>query len=174
MTAFAGRWKLLAAVSHHPGVAYECTDGSGTDAVIGGARMDFELLLSKWLAGETLDREPAFERVAGLTLEIGADLTFTEAGAAAVEWFCEEGVLESKAAPFDGRIVTTPAGNHLLLHASPAEPYSEDDDVLLRLDDGDTKITDIVALRGERLYRTVSVGTDEMYVCRLPYEYERA
>lgn len=174
MTPFTGRWKLLGAVSHHPAVTYECTDGTGMDAVIGGARMDLELLLSKWLAGETLDGEPAFEPAAGLTLEIGADLAFTETGTAAVEWFCEEGVLEPKAVPFDGRIVTTPAGSYLLLHDSLAEPYSEDDDVRLRLDDGDTKITDTVALKGERLYRTASVVTDEMYVCRLRYEYERA
>ncbi len=116
MTDFTGRWTLLGAVSHDPDVAYESEDEIRMDAVIGGTRLDLELLLHKWLAGETFDAEPPLGPASGLTLDIGDDDTFTESGTAEVEWFCEEGVLEAKALPFDGRIVTTPAGSHLLLH----------------------------------------------------------
>ena len=178
MTDFTGRWTLLGAVSHDPDVAYESEDEIRMDAVIGGTRLDLELLLHKWLAGETFDAEPPLGSASGLTLDIGDDDTFRESGAAEVEWFCEEGVLEAKALPFDGRIVTTPAGSHLLLHGAGTEPASADGhrygDVRLRLDDGDTQITDTVVLDGDRLRRTVSVVTDEMYLSRVRYEYGRA
>ncbi len=181
MTDFTGSWALLGAASHHPTVAYEAlgTEGAaeeaGLDAVIGGSRMGLDTLVRMWLAGEVLDAEPALEPASGLTLDVAGDLTFTERGAADVEWFCVEGVLEPRAVPFDGRIVTTPAGAHLLPHepVPGAEASEEDEGVRLRMDDGDTKIADTVELTGERLRRTMSVVTDEMYVCRLLFEYGR-
>ncbi|MFD3441049.1 hypothetical protein ACFWU3_26465 [Streptomyces sp. NPDC058685] len=178
MTDFTGRWELLGAVSHDPDVTSESVDEIRMDAVIGCTRLDLTLLLHSWLAGETFDAEPPLEPATGLTLDIGDDDTFTESGTAEVEWFCEEGVLEAKALPFDGRIVTTAAGSHLLLHDEDADPHSADDDrygdVRLRLDDGDTQIADTVVRAGDRLRRTVSVMTDEMYLSRVRYEYGRA
>ncbi|MFI1393475.1 hypothetical protein [Streptomyces sp. NPDC020681] len=175
MTGFTGRWALRGAVSHDPGVKYVFTgdDRTGVEAVVGDVQMTLDLLIERWLAGEALVPEPAVEPASGLVLDIGPDLTFTERGAAEVEWFCEEGVLEPRAKPFDGRIVTKPTGSHLLLSepVTWAQPYREDVDVPLRMDDGDTKIADTIELVGARLRRRVSVVTDEMYVTRVLYEY---
>ncbi len=44
---------------------------------------------------------------------------------------------------------------------------------LLRSDDGDTKISDGLGLRGTRLLRTMNVVTDELYVNRQLLAYER-
>ncbi|GGO96410.1 hypothetical protein [Wenjunlia tyrosinilytica] len=177
MRGLDGRWVLVGAGVVRPAVAYELrAEEESLDAVIAGTRMPLDDMVRRWLAGEVLGAEAVLVPASGLVLEVARDAAFRESGTAQVEWFSGEGVLESAAEPFGGRIVSTPAGHHLVLSepVAWAQPYSaEDGDVRLRLDDGDTRIADTVHLLGDRLRRTVSVVTDEMYLDRLVYDYAR-
>lgn len=160
-----GKWELVAAVAFDPGETAAAEAGVSRDEFNHG-----------WLAGDVLTEEPPLEPLTGLTLTIAADGSFTETGTAAVEWFDEEGVLESNAVPFNGTIETTPAGMFLLSEAGPATKgeFADLPDLRLRRDDGDTGVTDLLTVDGDHLTRVMSVITDGVYPNRVRLEYRRA
>ncbi len=174
MTGFVGRWEL-SAVGHGNVPRDEALLDGKCAAAVSGLLLPQAEFNRRWLAGDTFGHASPVAPLTGLVLTVAPDLAFTEAGDAHVDWFTDEGVLEPEAEPFDGRILTTSAGSFLLLHEAVAwaAPYNETDEVRLRLNDGDTAITDMVALQGDRLRRTVSVVTDGLYEERLLYDYTR-
>ncbi|WP_149181007.1 hypothetical protein [Streptomyces sp. TRM49041] len=175
MHEFTGRWELDGTVSTGSPVKHQFADGEEPAAVVGDLRMPLREFNRRWLAGQVFEEVPPLRPASGLSLTVAPDLTFAETGGAPVDWFTDDGVRESKAVPFGGRIVTTAVGSFLLLRepVSYAAPYRDTDVIRPRLDDGDTTITDIVAVEGDRLRRTVSVITDGMYTDRIRYEYRR-
>ena len=171
MTEFAGRWELVAAAPEEfPDTGYD--DG---DLVIGDARVPLDEFNRRWLAGEVFTPEPPLAPQTGLTLTIAEDGTFTEEGAADVAWFDDEGVLEPSARPFDGTVATSPEGTFLLgEEGRQAAVFKDATDLHLRIDDGDTGITDLITADGNGLLRVMSVITDEMSPCRIRLAYRRA
>lgn len=171
MIEFAGRWELSAAAAQES-VDTDYDDG---DQVIGDHRVPLDEFNRRWLAGEVFTEEPPFAPLTGLTLTIAEDGTFTETGAATVPWFDDEGVLEPKAIPFDGTVATSPGGVFLLgSEGLQNAVFADAADLRLRIDDGDTGITDLITVDGDRLVRVMSVITDEMYPSRIRLVYRRA
>ena len=171
MSEFAGRWELVAAAAEEH-VKSRCDDG---DLVIGDVRVPIDEFNRRWLAGEMFTEEPALTPLTGLTLTIAEDGTFTETGSADVAWFDDEGVLEAKARPFDGTLATSPAGTFLLGEEGlQAGVFADATDLRLRIDDGDTAITDLVTVEGDGLVRIMSMITDELYPSRIRLAYRRA
>jgi hypothetical protein len=165
-----GRWELVAAAAaDFIAVGYD--DGHTT---LGDLRLSSREFNRRWLAGETLGGEPPFAQLTGLTLTVDGD-SFTETGAAEIPWFDDEGVLEPAAVPFDGTVVTSPAGVFLLTEEGRrAGAFTDAGELHLRCDDGDTAITDLVTVEQDELRRTMSVITDEMYPSRIRLTYRRA
>ncbi len=182
LSEYEGRWRLVGAADEEPVVELADTAddvvpaGGEPQAVVAGVRVPFEELTRRWLAGESFGRRPPPEPVTGLVLEIDPAGRFTEAGAAPVLWFGDQGVLESRAHPFDGRVAVTEGGVFLLLDkpAGRARSGGGSLEAPARLDDGDTVITDRLLLEAGRLLRTVSVVTDGVTLCRMRYEYVAA
>lgn len=181
LSEYEGRWRLVGAADEEPVVELADTvDDAPVDgapqAVVAGVRVPFEELTRRWLAGESFGRRPPPEPVTGLRLEIDPAGGFTETGAARVPWFTDEGVLESRASPFSGRIAPAPVGVFLLLDKPVgwARSHDETAEAPPRLDDGDTVITDRLLLEAGRLLRTVSVVTDGVTLSRMRYEYVAA
>lgn len=171
MIEFAGRWELTAAAAQET----VDSDYDNGDLVIGDHRVPLDEFNRRWLAGEVFTPEPPLSPLAGLTLTIAEDGTFTETGAADIAWFDDEGVLEPAARPFDGSLATSPAGTFLLSEEGvQAAVFADAQDLRLRVDDGDTGITDIVAVEGPELTRVMSVITDELYPSRIRLTYRRA
>jgi hypothetical protein len=165
-----GRWELVAAgAAEHVEVGYD--DGHTT---LGDLRLPADEFNRRWLAGEALGADPPLAPLTGLTLTVDGT-TFTETGAAEVPWFDDEGVLEPEARPFDGTLATSQAGTFLLTgEGRQATAFADAETLHLRCDDGDTAITDLVAVEGDQLHRTTSVITDEMYPSRIRLTYRRA
>ncbi|MFI7676101.1 hypothetical protein [Actinophytocola sp. NPDC049390] len=171
MIEFAGRWELASAAAQEF-VETEYDDG---DLVIGDHRVPLDEFNRRWLAGEVFTAEPPLAPLTGLTLTIAEDGTFTETGAADVAWFDDEGVLEPSARPFDGTLATSPAGVFLLGEEDvQAAVFADATDLRLRVDDGDTGITDIVTIEDDELRRVMSMITDELYPSRIRLTYRRA
>ncbi|MBB4907361.1 hypothetical protein [Actinophytocola algeriensis] len=170
MNEFVGSWELVAAAEEEfPETQYD--DG---DLVIGDVRLPLDEFNRRWLAGEVFTREPPLAPHTGLTLAIAEDGTFTETGAADISWFDDEGVLEPSARPFDGTLATSPAGTFLLGEEGlQAAVFADAKDLRLRIDDGDTGITDLITTGGNGLLRVMSVITDEMSPCRVRLAYRR-
>ncbi len=126
----------------------------------------------KWLRGEDYENLENLTEAEGLRLEIKADGTFTESktGDPQIEWFDEEGVLESNITPFDGVYKIFDERAFLTLQ-TPSNLSDTDDPERIRYDDGDTKICDSLRVIGEDLIRTVSVITDELYTTRVLLRY---
>jgi hypothetical protein len=132
--------------------------------------------IEQWLKGVD-DRliETATE-TSGLLLSISPEASFTEqlTGKPTVYWFDEEGVLAGEVSPFNGVVVQTQQGAYL----KPAEiakfgrpVEGRYGNVVLRYDDGDTKIADGLRRVGAQLIRTVNVVTDELYLDRVVVVY---
>ncbi len=165
-TALIGTWTLIAAAETDAEV-----DLIGEDSDPEG--------INDWLNGTDDGLVDEAEPTSGLTLAIAADGSFTErlTGTPDVAWYDEEGVLQDAAEPFDGRMVDTGAGGYLrpdeiASWAIPAE--GRHGAAVLRYDDGDTKIADGVARRGDHLVRTVNIVTDELYLTRVVMLYAPA
>ena len=175
MSEITGRWELAAAAAAND-IHHDYDDG---DTVVGEIRLPLDEFNRRWLGGEALGVVRPLMPLTGLTLTIAEDGTFTETGTAEVEWFDDEGVLEMKARPFDGTVVTAPGGTFLITEEGvQAAEFAAFTDLRLRRDDGDTGITDIVTVSagedGDVLRRTMSMVTDGMYPGRVWLEYRRA
>lgn len=171
MSEFAGRWELVAAAAQES--VDSDYDGGDGDMVIGDARVPLGEFNRRWLAGEMFTPEPPLTPLTGLTLTITGD-AFTETGAADVAWFDADGVLEPKALPFDGTLTTSPSGTFLLSEEGvQSGVFADAADLRLRVDDGDTGVTDLVTVDGDGLLRIMSVITDELYPSRIRLAYRR-
>ncbi len=127
------------------------------------------LKTERWLEGDGPDLLDSTGPASGLTLALGAAGEVTEVASpeAVFEWFDSEGVLESQAVPYSGRL--QPHLGKLFLKTDESEGPT-------RYGDGDTTIAESFALRTSprtQLIRTVSVETDGIYGSRQVYLYER-
>jgi hypothetical protein len=171
MIEFAGRWELVAAAAEED-IPNDYADDKTN---IGHGWVPVDEFNRRWLAGEPLHPEPPLTPLTGLTLTIAEDGTFTETGAADVAWLDDEGVLEQNARPFDGTVETAPGGTFLIGEEGvQAAVFADATDLRLRIDDGDTGITDLLTLDGDQLLRTMSMITDEMYPLRIRLAYRKA
>jgi len=175
MIEFAGRWELVAAAEEES-IDPRFADDTDEDVLIVGThRVPSGEFNRRWLAGEVFTEEPPLAPRTGLTLTIAEDGTFTETGAADVAWFDEEGALGGEAHPFDGTLATSPTGTFVLsAQGVQAAAFADATDLRLRLDDGDTAITDLVTVDGDGLVRIMSMLTDELYPSRVRLAYRRA
>ena len=163
MESIIGTWLLIGSVSINSEVSFV-----GEEADPNGVK--------DWLNGEGEELIEEIISTSGLTLKVGADGTFTETkdGDPKVYWFSDEGVLESEVVPFNGVVKTNGAGSFLQPEeipswATPTDEYG----IVLRYDDGDTKISDQIYIAGENLVRTINVVTDELYLDRIVIVYKK-
>ncbi|WP_435234818.1 hypothetical protein ACR30L_13755 [Psychromonas sp. PT13] len=131
--------------------------------------------VTDWLNDSGEELIDKIQATSGLTLSVSADRTFTEVkqGSPSIYWFSDEGVLESEVIPFNGVVKTNEYGAFLQPEdipswATPTNNYG----VILRYDDGDTKISDHIYIREDKLVRTINVVTDELYLDRIVVVYE--
>lgn len=127
------------------------------------------LKTERWLEGEGPDLLDSTHPASGLALTLNAAGEVTEEASpeAVFEWFDAEGVLESQAVPYSGRL--QPHLGKLFLKTDGSEGPT-------RYGDGDTTIAEFFTLRSApkpQLIRTVSVETDGIYGNRQVYLYER-
>lgn len=112
-------------------------------------------------------RVPEQRPAAGLTLTITEDATFTETageGAELLDFFTDDGVLDTAASAFDGSLFSV--DGRVFLRAAEQEPVGT-----TRLDDGDVEIADELIRHGDDLLRVTSVVVDGMYLYRYAYRY---
>lgn len=170
MIEYTGRWELVAATP----VELPETDYQDDDKIVGDVRMPNDEFNHRWLAGEDLVPTRPLEPATGLTLTITEDGTFTESGAADIDWFDEIGALDTTARPFDGTVVTAPGGTFLLTaHGLPDDDSGDTEDLRPRVAD-DTFVTDMISGEGDDLLRVMSVITDWLYPSRIRLAYRRA
>lgn len=133
--------------------------------------------IDEWLYSTGYDLIDEAEPIAGLKLTIHADSTFTEekTGLLNLPWYDREGVLDEAVTPFSG--IVKIEGNVMYLHldepiswASPEDAIRE---VRVRYDDGDTIICDRIQIVSHQLVRTMSVGTDELYLDKVLLVYQK-
>lgn len=151
-----GTWNLIGSLSISSEIQLTGEDSS-TQSV------------NEWLRGKSDELVDSLESTQGLILTILADGRFVEekTGNPNVPWYDQEGVLQSEVTPFHGYLRVDPAGAHLMPDDVPSWATPEQKSGLtLRYDDGDTKISDRIERRDDRLIRTVSVVTDELYLDR--------
>jgi hypothetical protein len=132
------------------------------------------MAIDEWLYGKShaLIRQAPLNF--GLNLKINADGTFSETGnnSLPLTWFDAEGVLSESAIPFDG--VINLDAEDLYLHATPPENHTDPVRAhRVRYDDGDTIVCDRAELVQDRLVRTMSVVTDELYCDRAILIYQK-
>jgi hypothetical protein len=161
---FLGQWVLVGSISVNSEISFiaEEPDPNG---------------VADWLNGFDASLRDLIKPTTGLRLEIRPDARFTEVmnDKPEMHWFDAEGVLDDVAA-FDGSFVETEQGLYLRPDeisewAMPTEgQYGQ---AVLRLDDGDTKISDNLRLSDDYLLRTVNVVTDELYLDRILIVYKR-
>jgi hypothetical protein len=130
--------------------------------------------IDEWLYGNSHELIRQATPIAGLQLQLNADATFTETKTQDLdlEWYDVEGVSAPSVIPFDG--VIRADDDHLYLH--PDTESTLEDPVRsyrVRYDDGDTTICDRAELVQDRLVRTMSVVTDELYLDRSILIYQK-
>lgn len=164
---FVGTW-LLTGSLHERAEVTEFHDAGRREAEI-----------AAWLAGDSHQRLHELAPAHGLTLVVAADGHFAEtvAGRPDTYWYDADGVEEMHhPTPFDGRTVERASRIYLQpdereIRVERAAQYPG---VALRVDDGDTMITDRIERIGAALVRTVSVVTDEAYLSRLTLTYRKS
>lgn len=143
--------------------------------LIGGEHDSNEV--EKWLVGKSYELLNQVEPTEGLTLTITSDGRFEEekTGYPHVSWFDREGVLQSEVTPFQGYLSFHETNIYFIPADLPswAMPVDKESKMKLRYDDGDTKISDCIERQNDRLIRTVSVVTDELYLDRVIIVYQR-
>lgn len=164
LESLVGKWVLTGSISTNSEITF-----MGEEADPNG--------IKDWLNGSGRELFENIKPTSGLTLELLPDGTFTEAktGNPEVYWFSNEGVLESEVIPFNGLIKSNEFGfflqpDEIPPWAAPTDKYG----VILRYDDGDTKICDRLSLSENTLIRTVNVVTDELYLDRIAITYKRS
>lgn len=159
-----GTWILIGSISINSEIE-----------LIGGEHDPNEV--EKWLVGKSYELINQVEPTQGLTLTIASDGRFEEekTGHPQVYWFDRESVLLSEVTPFQGYLSFHETNIYLIPADLPswAIPVDRESGMKLRYDDGDTKISDCIERQNERLIRTVSIVTDELYLDRVIIVYQR-
>lgn len=129
-----------------------------------------------WLNGSGKDLIEKAELASGLSLTILPDGSFIEEknSETKVDWFDDEGVLNSDPYTYTGTLMSNTYGVFLEQSSDPRFATSTDKyGSFVRYDDGDTKISDSIARKEAVLIRTVNVVTDEAYLMRVIYIYKQ-
>ena len=162
--SFVGTWQLIGSTSTKGELAFidNRPDPNG---------------VKNWLKGKAGELISQINSTSGLTLTINQNATFTEEkeGNPEVNWFSNEGVLESKVVPFDGKVKFQADEAYLYPNeiSEWAKPRGRKYGIALRYNDGDTIIADNISLIDEKLVRTVNVVTDGMYFDRVVIVYAK-
>lgn len=132
-----------------------------------------------WLNGGSDGLEVQLGSAAGLVLEIGDDGRFSESASGSVslegEWFDVNGILD-EVVPFAGFLVENEQGVYLKADEAPEDAEAEEGRyglAVLRYDDGDIKICEMLRRAGDRLVRSMNVIADEAQLFRTVLVYER-
>ncbi|MEM9449908.1 MAG: hypothetical protein AAGA75_15390 [Cyanobacteria bacterium P01_E01_bin.6] len=164
LETLVGKWSLIGSISINSEISFV-----GGEPEPNGVK--------DWLNGSGRELVETMNATSGLTLELCSDSTFTETkyGNPAVYWFSDEGVLESEVVPFNGLVKANEFGfflqpDEISSWATPTDKYG----VILRYDDGDTKICDRLYLSEGKLIRTINVVTDELYLDRIVIVYKNS
>lgn len=161
---FIGTWQLIGSVSTKGELAFidNKPDPNG---------------VKNWLKGKADELVNQINSTSGLTLTINQDGNFTEVveGSPQVTWFSNEGVLESKVVPFNGKVKFQAGVAYLYPNeiSDWAKPRGRKYGIVIRYNDGDTIIADNISLVDEKLVRTVNVVTDGMYFDRVAIVYAK-
>ena len=165
-SAYVGRWALISSASINSEISFigEDPDPNG---------------VNDWLNGDAIDLVDGSDPTTGLLLQIEQDGSFSEqkTGNPKVYWFDSEGVLTNDVEPFDGRLQSNESNVFLRPSEIPSWAIPVEGKhgrAILRLDDGDTKISDRLDVIGDRLIRSVNVVTDELYLDRIVIVYSRS
>jgi hypothetical protein len=136
--------------------------------------------IANWLLGVAEDGRPRLETRTGLELTIRRDGSYSERVADCkylMLWYDSEGVQTDSPEPTEGTVREVAGTAAISLHprgALPPRPHHPGGfrDVL-RYDDGDTQVSDILHVVGESLSRVISVVTDGLYLNRVVTRYRR-
>ncbi|QDT18117.1 hypothetical protein [Alienimonas californiensis] len=167
--ALVGQWTLIAAVQITDELPVE------DEGVAGGRPPE----MAAWLRGDGGDLAPNGSPAAGLTLTVRADGRFEERFLRAaelgvtVEFYDRHGIATLPPEPFDGRLRTID-GKAWAAPTGDGPPLIASDDSPVRYDEGDTVVSEQFSVREGRLLRTQNVVTDELYLSRSVFIYDRA
>ncbi|MEM8781056.1 MAG: hypothetical protein AAGF26_19800 [Cyanobacteria bacterium P01_G01_bin.49] len=130
--------------------------------------------VQNWLSGQSDQLLDTIEPTEGLVLTIDPDGKFQEekTGNPKIQWFDCEGVLATEVKPFGGCLKFFKSKVYLMADECPS--WAKARDGKLRYNDGDTKICDSIEVKNNRLIRTISVVTDDMYFDRVVVVYTKA
>jgi len=163
METIIGTWVLIGSISINNEIAF-----IGEEPDLDGVK--------NWLNESGKELIEDVKGTEGLKLVIAPDGKFKEIreGNPDVYWFSSEGVLEDEVMPFNGTVKNNEYGYFLIPKEVPtwATPKIEYG-VILRYDDGDTKISDQIFQHEGNLVRTINVVTDEAYLDRIVIVYNK-
>ena len=128
-----------------------------------------------WLNGKGDNSIADITPAEGLTLTITKEGDFQEEKTAEpeIQWFNASGELSPDIQPFSGTLSEYHLKVYLIDNDAPHWSKSKSKPKKNRYADGDTTIADMLEIRDEKLVRTVSVVTDEMYFDRVIIVYQR-
>jgi hypothetical protein len=136
--------------------------------------------IANWLLGAEETGRSRMEPRSGLELTIRPDGSFSEqvlGGQHSVLWYDSEGVQTDSPEPSEGSVREIAGADAVSLHPrispppGPHRPAALRD--VLRYDDGDTQVSDILQVAGRSLIRVISVVTDGLYFNRVVASYRR-
>lgn len=136
--------------------------------------------IADWLLARAQADRAELEARTGLELTIRRDGSYSEqvvGDEPSMLWYDSEGVQTDSPGPTEGTIRDVDGRVAVSLHPRdappPTPPHQEGLRGILRYDDGDTQVSDILQVVGESLIRTISVVTDELYFSRIAARYRR-
>ncbi|WP_435016029.1 hypothetical protein TA3x_003588 [Tundrisphaera sp. TA3] len=136
--------------------------------------------IASWLLGVTGVGQPRLEARTGLELTIRLDGSYAErvaGGGDLMLWYDSEGVQTASPGPSEGIAQEIAGTAAVSLHPRGALPPRPDRSGglrdVLRYDDGDTQVSDILQVAGGSLGRVISVVTDGLYLNRVVTRYRR-
>ena len=162
---FVGEW-------HLDGYAFVNTS-VGTGAI--PSPSDIE----EWLLVTAGAGWPEFEAQSGLVLTVRGDGTYSErvSGAPPMLWYDTEGVQTDSPEPTEGVVRDVHGQSALSLHPGTARAHEGNSQGnlrgVVRYDDGDTVVSDLLRVQDGILVRAISVVTDELYFNRVVARYRR-
>jgi hypothetical protein len=130
--------------------------------------------IARWLCAAPGIGWPQVEARTGVELEIWQDASYSErlvGGRIPMMWYDVEGVLVESPEPTEGIVREIIGSDGVSLHPHGAPQVRSPH--VLRYDDGDTQVSDILRIDGDSLVRAISVVTDDLYFNRVVACYGR-
>jgi hypothetical protein len=151
------------------------------DTFIGASDPSDLSAVQNWLLAAAGAGWPEVEARTGLVLVIRRDGTYSERAPGeklSMLWYDSDGVQTASPEPTEG-VVRGVGGRPVVSlhpHTPPARADFPGGDFrgVLRYDDGDTLVSDILRLEGNSLIRAISVVTDDLYFNRVVSRYWRS